>query len=59
MRKYEVKDYIIRYVYIIINVLNNNSEMTSTTNRMTMKISSTMKTKSIITFSLQQSKKFY
>ena len=59
MRKYEVKDYIIRYVYIIINVLNNNREMTSTTNRMTMKISSTMKTKSIITFSLQQSKKFY
>ena len=33
--------------------------MTSTTNRMTMKISSTMKTKNIITFSLQQSKKFY
>ena len=59
MRKYEVKDDIIRYVYIIINVLNNNREMTSTTNRMTMKISSTMKTKSIITFSLQQSKKFY
>lgn len=33
MRKYVVKDDIIRYVYIIINVLNNNREITSTTNR--------------------------